>query len=111
MVKSMRWWITLSRRRLLRALLAGASLSASPVIVGAPATAGQYRGKWVCTDADCDPYIYDPALGDPENIADPDAPVPPGTAFEELPNTWLCPLCATPKSEFVPHFEVGAKEG
>jgi flavin reductase (DIM6/NTAB) family NADH-FMN oxidoreductase RutF/rubredoxin len=41
-------------------------------------------------------YLYDPALGDPEGG------VPPGTAFEDLPDGWTCPLCGAPKSEFVP---------
>jgi len=41
----------------------------------------------------CD-YIYDPAAGDPENG------VAPGTAFEDLPEEWVCPLCGADKSEF-----------
>ena len=39
-------------------------------------------------------YIYDPALGDP------DRGVKPGTAFEALPDDWVCPECGAPKSEF-----------
>lgn len=39
-------------------------------------------------------YIYDPALGDPDNN------IKPGTKFEELPDGWVCPLCGAPKSEF-----------
>ena len=39
-------------------------------------------------------YIYDPALGDPDNHRDP------GTAFEDLPEDWLCPLCGVGKDEF-----------
>jgi rubredoxin len=32
-------------------------------------------------------YIYRPEKGDPtQNI-------PPGTAFDDLPNDWVCPLC------------------
>ncbi|MDD1707242.1 MAG: rubredoxin, partial [Methanoregulaceae archaeon] len=30
-------------------------------------------------------YIYDPARGEPKNG------IPPGTAFEDLPNTYTCP--------------------
>ena len=41
-------------------------------------------------------YIYDPAKGDPENG------VPPGTAFEKLPEDWFCPECGVPKTEFSP---------
>lgn len=39
-------------------------------------------------------YIYDPAAGDP------DAGVPTGTAFEELPDDWVCPVCGVNKSQF-----------
>jgi len=39
-------------------------------------------------------YIYDPAVGDP------DGNIPPGTAFESLPETWVCPTCGAPKSDF-----------
>ena len=39
-------------------------------------------------------YIYDPAEGDPDND------IPPGTAFEDLPDDWVCPLCGAPKEEF-----------
>jgi rubredoxin len=59
-------------------------------------------GRWVCTNPDCDPYIYDPAAGDPENIAHPGSPVPPGTAFVALPADWLCPVCGAAKETFVP---------
>ena len=39
-------------------------------------------------------YIYDPAVGDPEND------IAPGTEFEDLPEDWVCPLCNADKSEF-----------
>ena len=32
-------------------------------------------------------YIYDPELGDPENG------IPAGPAFEDLPDSWVCPVC------------------
>lgn len=41
-------------------------------------------------------YIYDPKLGDPENG------YPAGTAFEDFPDDWECPLCGAPKTEFKP---------
>ena len=31
-------------------------------------------------------YIYDPEVGDPDNG------IEPGTAFEDLPDDWVCPL-------------------
>jgi rubredoxin len=42
-------------------------------------------------------YIYDPAIGDPDNG------YPPGTVFTSLPSDWVCPLCGAPKSEFAPY--------
>ena len=41
-------------------------------------------------------YIYDPAEGDP------DADVTPGTAFDALPEDYLCPICGVGKEEFEP---------
>ncbi len=41
-------------------------------------------------------YIYDPQAGDP------DAGVEPGTAFEDLPDDWICPDCGVGKDEFEP---------
>jgi rubredoxin len=39
-------------------------------------------------------YIYDPAVGDP------DGGIEPGTAFEDLPDDWSCPVCGASKEEF-----------
>ena len=39
-------------------------------------------------------YIYDPEMGDPDNG------VAPGTAFEDLPEDWVCPLCGEGKEVF-----------
>lgn len=41
-------------------------------------------------------YVYDPAQGDPANGIDP------GTAFEDLPDDWVCPECGVGKDEFSP---------
>ena len=41
-------------------------------------------------------YIYDPAVGDPDNG------VAPGTAFEDTPDDWVCPECGADKSMFSP---------
>ena len=49
--------------------------------------------KYECTACG---YVYDPAGGDPENRIDP------GTAFEDLPDDWVCPECGVPKDEFEP---------
>jgi rubredoxin len=42
----------------------------------------------------CD-WIYDPAVGDPEGG------IAPGTAFEDIPNDWVCPICGVGKEDFV----------
>ena len=49
--------------------------------------------EWRCVICQ---YIYDPAAGDPDNG------VAPGTPFEELPESWLCPLCGAGKDMFEP---------
>lgn len=41
-------------------------------------------------------YVYDPAVGDP------DSGVETGTAFEDLPDDWVCPECGVGKDEFDP---------
>lgn len=41
-------------------------------------------------------YVYDPAVGDPDNG------ITPGTAFDDVPEDWLCPLCGAPKEDFSP---------
>jgi flavin reductase (DIM6/NTAB) family NADH-FMN oxidoreductase RutF/rubredoxin len=41
-------------------------------------------------------YIYDPAVGDPDNG------VEANTAFENLPDDWVCPDCGVGKDEFEP---------
>ena len=45
----------------------------------------------------CEPcgYVYDPAEGDPDNG------VKPGTAFEDLPEDWVCPICGATQDMFV----------
>ena len=39
-------------------------------------------------------YIYDPAVGDASQG------IKPGTAFEALPDDWVCPECGVPKDQF-----------
>ncbi|MBR5139240.1 MAG: rubredoxin [Alistipes sp.] len=47
--------------------------------------------KYVCNPCG---WIYDPTVGDPENG------IEAGTAFENLPEDWSCPLCGAGKDEF-----------
>ena len=49
--------------------------------------------KYVCEPCG---YIYDPADGDPDNG------INPGTAFEDLPEDGVCPLCGLGIDVFVP---------
>ena len=47
--------------------------------------------KYICTFCG---YIYDPEIGDVENG------IAAGTAFEDLPANWVCPVCGAPKEAF-----------
>lgn len=47
--------------------------------------------KYECTACG---YIYDPAEGDPQNG------IAAGTAFADLPDDWVCPLCGLGKDVF-----------
>ncbi|MDR1390167.1 MAG: rubredoxin [Treponema sp.] len=49
--------------------------------------------KYVCNLCG---YVYDPQTGDP------DGGVKPGTAFKDIPDTWVCPLCGASKADFSP---------
>lgn len=46
--------------------------------------------RWGCPCG----YVYDPAEGDAENN------IQAGTAFEDLPEDWVCPKCGAEKSYF-----------
>lgn len=39
-------------------------------------------------------YVYNPVEGDPDNG------VEPGTAFEDIPEDWMCPMCGVSKEDF-----------
>jgi rubredoxin len=47
--------------------------------------------KFVCNVCG---YVYNPADGDS------DSGVKPGTAFEDLPEDWVCPVCGAGKDAF-----------
>ncbi len=46
--------------------------------------------KWECPCG----YVYDPELGDP------DSGIAPGTAWEDVPEDWVCPVCGLGKDAF-----------
>lgn len=47
--------------------------------------------KYVC---DTCGWVYDPEVGDPDNGIAPD------TAFEDLPEDFVCPVCGVGKEDF-----------
>ena len=47
--------------------------------------------KYKCTICG---YVYDPERGDPESN------IKPGTAFEDLPENWVCHICGADKDQF-----------
>ena len=47
--------------------------------------------RWVCVMCG---YIYDPIEGDP------DSGIEPGTAWDDIPDDWYCPLCYVGKEDF-----------
>lgn len=47
--------------------------------------------KYKCTICG---YIYDPETGDP------DGGIAAGTAFEDIPSDWVCPVCGVGKDDF-----------
>lgn len=55
-----------------------------PAPTGSPA-----QGRFKCPICG---YLYDPDAGEGQ--------APAGTAFEDLPSSWTCPLCGASKSEF-----------
>ena len=47
--------------------------------------------KYVC---DVCGFVYDPAVGEPDNG------IEPGTAWEDVAEDWVCPLCGVGKDSF-----------
>ena len=47
--------------------------------------------KYVCTVCG---YVYDPEVGDEEHG------IAPGTKFEDIDDSWVCPLCSVGKDMF-----------
>ena len=46
--------------------------------------------KYVCPCG----YVYDPEIGDADNG------IAPGTAWENVPDSWVCPVCGLSKDAF-----------
>ena len=81
---------------LLTAALGGGEKQPAPPMVKmkrpAPPRPEPIGKRYVCMGCG---YEYIPELGDPDNEA------APGTLFEQLPETWVCPECAEGKEKFI----------
>lgn len=51
---------------------------------------GNHMKKFICPCG----YIYDPTVGDPDNG------IAPGTPWEDVPESWECPICGLGKDSF-----------
>jgi flavin reductase (DIM6/NTAB) family NADH-FMN oxidoreductase RutF/rubredoxin len=69
----------------------GTTPKSAPSYVEEKKEGGTELAKYKCSVCG---YIYDPEKGDPESDT------PPGTAFEDLPEDWTCPVCGAAKDEF-----------
>jgi rubredoxin/flavin reductase (DIM6/NTAB) family NADH-FMN oxidoreductase RutF len=58
-----------------------------------PSPVAKEEGKYRCEVCG---WVYDPEKGDPEHG------IVPGTAFEDIPDEWVCPVCGASKSQFSP---------
>ena len=59
-------------------------------------------GLWICKVCG---VIYDPAVGDP------DSGIAAGTAFEAIPEDWVCPICGARKASFTPYRPAELQQG
>ena len=60
-------------------------------VTKAPKEVARQMAKYRCTVCG---YVYDPEQGDP------DSGIKPGTAFEDIPDDWVCPVCGVAKDQF-----------
>jgi flavin reductase (DIM6/NTAB) family NADH-FMN oxidoreductase RutF/rubredoxin len=69
----------------------GTTAKAAPTYIEEKRREVAKLAKYRCTICN---YLYDPELGDP------DGGIAPGTPFEELPDSWVCPVCGASKDQF-----------
>ena len=69
----------------------GTTPKTAPSYVAEKKEASSRMAKYECTVCG---YTYDPELGDP------DSGIKPGTAFEDIPEDWVCPVCGASKDQF-----------
>jgi rubredoxin len=70
----------------------GTIAARSPIIapMSTPGPDRPYR-SWMCVVCG---HVYDEAQGAPEDG------IPPGTRWEDVPDTWTCPDCGVTKDDF-----------
>jgi len=56
--------------------------------------------RWMCEACG---YVYDPGAGAGADGDDDRDELPHGIAFEDVPETWRCPVCAAVKADFIPY--------
>jgi len=56
-----------------------------------PVAKSQTAARYACSVCG---YVYDPVKGDS------DSGIAPGTRFEDIPDSWTCPVCGADKSKF-----------
>lgn len=66
----------------------------APATVSCVTEATKEATLWICESCG---FVYDPAEGDP------DGGIPAGTAFEDIPEDWFCPVCGARKADFNPY--------
>lgn len=76
-----------------RGVAGSATIAPLYVRLPRPMTEAAVKQQWICTSCG---YVYDPDEGDP------DGGIPAGTAFEDIPDNWFCPVCGARKSDFEP---------
>jgi flavin reductase (DIM6/NTAB) family NADH-FMN oxidoreductase RutF/rubredoxin len=69
----------------------GTTPKSAPSYISKEKEAAVKMDKYECTVCG---YIYDPDQGDP------DGGIAPGTPFEKIPDSWVCPVCGAAKTEF-----------
>lgn len=71
----------------------GKAPKTAPTYIGEEKNTGSTApaARYVCTICG---YVYDPAKGDP------DGGIAPGTRFEDIPDSWVCPVCGAAKTQF-----------
>jgi rubredoxin len=72
---------------------ASAQMDATEIARYGARSSGRQDVKYRCTVCG---HIYDPELGDPA------AGIPPGTPFEAISETWICPDSGAGKADFEP---------